>query len=369
MRKLFLLVASVISMFFQLACEEDSQLPPVSWQGDWIRFATTAEKLPCGKTLEKLDEAVLRAQELLNRPLTDNKKITYYWLPEPDSKLSPCGDAHSCAIGLTIYSEVLDMHHEIIHSLTSGDEHLRHHRCFEEGFADAFSLSQIRRSLSEDQDDLLEAFITPPTVYDSISVPFNCAHFVRYLLEKEGLEITNELFDRSKTSSTVQQMDNIFVELTGTGLESQIYAWSTDAPECYQAMALCEYMEELLPSDQSNTRWNKTIHFSCDSGDTIRQSKSWELLADYIIDVKTPGEYNVSITSSTAESGNSYSQVYLEKCGECPEFFETNLAEEQITTLNLDAEKYRLRISEHSNNFEQAETINASIEIDISLKE
>ncbi|MBN2342023.1 MAG: hypothetical protein JXX29_07980 [Deltaproteobacteria bacterium] len=286
MRCVRFVITVVITGCVFLGCNTD--LPPIAWEGEKIRFATTEDHLPCGHALEVLDADVANMEEQLGLPLGGGVKITYYWLPN-HMYLSPCDDWSSgCASGYTIYTTQSSHQHELVHILTSALG--PGHAFLSEGFAEAFN-QHSRFELSDEgniKERIRRCLVSHAT---SVNIDYQLAgKFVRFLISEYGLKTIKNVYARIRPGSDAADYDQVFTGTLGDSLDTVIDQFVRTAPDCYATPGNCHDMAP--PTQWENGVWEHRFTLSCAAAE---KASGGETFQSVVVDVPTTGPYKLEV--------------------------------------------------------------------------
>jgi hypothetical protein len=310
---------AVVCVHLLIACDE-AKLPAIDWEGVHVRFATTYDHLPCGRTLERLDQRAGWLQEDLASPLPDGKKITYYWLRPEDMGLSPCGEMHSCTNGKrTVFSTTPFHHHELTHAVASTLG--RSHALLEEGLATAFEEHSILiqpycpgeiAPCQEGVDRIVEDF--QKAIEDRHDLHYLFAgHWVRFLIETYGLTSVKAIYEAVSLEADYSEVQSAFDQHVGMSVEETLDQWLADAPPCYPGMYNTRY-DALEPADgPDGPVWEHHIELRCDSPTVTEQRLNSELWSHVNIDIGQAGQYYLEADASS----ETELRAWLSDCSNC----------------------------------------------------
>ena len=358
-------VAFVWVIFISSAGCDEGSLPDITWEGNKIRFGTTYDYLPCGTTLEVLDQAVVELENSAEISLQKDEKITYYWLRPSDMHLTPCGNADGCTNGsTTVYSELPLATHELAHTVFS--KLGRSHALLEEGFAVAFDWFHIPPSYPctdddfpcEDAIDHIESALSSEFGRKDLNYLF-AGHFIRYLLDTHGLSACKQVYTEISLNSNYSKINSIFLTVFGDDISQLLQNWKNEAPWCYNAEFVCNYPEIVPNQDGSDLFWELAVDLRCDS-QTVNGQDGYRFLHYYsVISIPGSGEYVFTVESTPDTSA----ELYIFDCNNCPGIdMGPEISMNGQTVLSLEESTYWLLIREYGNVLE----IDSSIAISIT---
>jgi hypothetical protein len=327
-----------------LSCESDN-LPEISWEGDKIRFATSKDELPCGKTLELLNDRVKEVEEELDEPLPDGKKITYYYLPG-SMDASPCPSfANACTNGgLNVYTYNPIDTHELVHAVLSPLG--RRPPFFEEGMAELFGREAICVGIFNDKDALkqeIETFISSRKVR-SASAHLLSGAFSRFFVDTYGFAKLKEIYNSTNADNSFGDIDAIFNDVLGVSFSEVIEDFSVamlSLESCYGPYTDCKLPQVIIP-DTSETFQYK-VEMDC-SGKQVIGSLDENLYHEvslvvpdveqnYLVDVSfSPGWGPMLSVSQCGEASQLVSEYFEPDTIEvtCENVFELGAGEYQL---------------------------------------
>lgn len=207
-----------------MACENDADLPQLSWVGEHIAFGEEEPASICGGTLANLDR---RTGEVLDILESENTFVDFYLLNDLSSF---CADPHiseGCARAGVVYSRHAPHMHEVVHA-RSGD---RLPLALEEGLATYLGDGYPVRDLAPRAR--LAELLNSPTESPQTSAEYGrAAHFIAYLAETFEWDAILALDAALGMDSTVAEIDAAFSAVTGSGTNELL--------TLYDAYADCE---------------------------------------------------------------------------------------------------------------------------------
>ncbi len=305
---------ALVAMLHCVGCESD--MPPISWEGENVRFGTNHDEMPCGSTLERLDETVGLLMERLEISLPSNQKITYYWV-DADTVRKRCGQATACSYSTVVMSTDPIQQHELVHAVTSRLG--RKHRLLGEGLAVAYGEPDSRYwdSCFTSAANVEEQMV--PNL-DRENMEYGCAgRFVRYLIETHGLDALKKLVSLTDAGSGKQEFDVACREATGLTIRRLLDDFDAAMLGhclCYSSVPLCSSGPEGL------SQWPVIVdmEIGCEQEGSVGPfsdsgSMDWAkgddcLMRSFQIDTE-PGEfYEVTVEGQEGVSG----QVIFRAC-------------------------------------------------------
>lgn len=273
-----------------VGCGDDVERPPLTWEGEHLRFGTDADELElCAGTLPYLDGATGHLAEVLHQPHT---KVDYYWLP--DGVEPYCDDD---VLGCTpkeheVFSTLPVHQHELVHAL-------RWPRVLylplEEGLAEAFGDDwEPVFPVSGDIEYLLRE-------YDrGRAVPGNAyplaGHFVSYLRVEHGVESLLALDRATEHSDSFASLETAFLGAYGVGLEDEMQRYEDTYPRCdqtfYRDLAFDCSRNVVAAPRQPDEEVAVTVSMACDDPAVLgpRFDQRWTTVT---LDVQVSGLYHV----------------------------------------------------------------------------
>jgi hypothetical protein len=295
------------------------EMPEVGWEGEFIRFATTVDHLPCGRSLDYMDRRAGQLMAELGQPASTEEKITYYWLPGR-MDLSPCPENADCSDGeeRIVYSRTMFHDHEMVHVVMR--ELGKRHTFIYEGLAEAFGrrgpiLRMPPEKAREEIVRSLSANIDPATIDYPLAGVFS-----RYLIEEFGLTAYLRAYARADLDTDLESFESIFREELGTPLDEILDAFVEEVPQCYPRTNLCADD----PNPWSGETWEADLGLSCEDGGVLEILPG--ILTNWtVIEVPLSGNYVIK----TEGSSDFPAEVAIVPC-EC---------EPQVTLVGVGGEK------------------------------
>ncbi len=315
-------------------------LPPVAWEGEWIRYASTVGRLPCGDSLEFMEQRISALQTELDEPMAPGEKLTYYWLPG-HMELSPCPQGGDCAEDLQVFSRTLFHDHEIVHVLLR--KHGRSQTFLYEGLAEAYgraggSLTVQRVEARAEVLRSLAAWVDPR----SISYPL-AGLFVRYLIETYGFAAVKRLYIRAGPDTDIDRLQQLFEEELESTLDEVLDRFVADAPDCYPRTNLC--VGEPIP--WSGGVWSRRLGIECRSPG-VTEIAPGMLRNESLVEIPEAGAYRIT----TSASSIPIEQIVVTRCT-CQSSLHFVEPGSEVT-VQLERGRYRVLVGRHPPDVESA---------------
>ena len=317
------------------ACASTSRsLPPVAWEGERLRYASTVGRLPCGDSLEFMDRRIEALQTALDEPLSPDEKVTYYWLPGR-MELSPCPRGGDCAEGLQVFSRTLFHDHEIVHVLLR--KRGRSQTFLYEGLAEAYgraggSLTVPRAKARAEVLRSLAAGVDPR----SISYPL-AGLFVRYLIDTHGLPAVRRVHARARADTDLERLQQLFEQDLGSSLDAVVDRFVADAPDCYPRTNLCA--GQLVAWREGV--WRRHLGLECRSPGVLEIARGM-LRNEALIEIPETGAYRITASPSSTP----IEPIVIAPCTCRPEVRLVEAGGEQ--TVQLERGRYRVLAGRHA---------------------
>lgn len=239
------------------ACQPE--LPPITWEGEVIRFAANDPETVCGDTLEWMDARAVALRDIFGEGTYDT--LDYYWVPDLWNEQPWCQEpASGCRDANRIYSEYVPHEHEIAHALRRD----RLPAVFEEGFATVFGdLGWTHEPASRGR--LVEILESSDPV-DNADYS-RAGHFVRFLLDRYGMDRLDRLAELANYDDDASKVRTSFAEAYGITLEAALVEYE-DYPECDALawmdtrIACAEAAFPLNPVQEGDVEFSKDIECS-----------------------------------------------------------------------------------------------------------
>ena len=341
------------------------ELPGIVWEGEKIRFATTYDYLPCGRTLQNLDAAVFKIESDAGYQIPDGEKITYYWLREQDSDLTPCGPVSSCTDGKNTVFSISPFHyHELIHATLSYQG--RTNVVLEEGAAIALDRWPILISSTQTYNfpdaDAVASVVgwlkNPPDDRHDVNY-IVVGHYMRFMLDNYGTDAVNALYSGIGMNSSYQEIEKVYSTVLGKGVSQTLDEWVDEAPWCYNGTFDCNDNVIDDEAGPDGPFWELRVELNCDSETVSEQYYTFTLYHRSIIIIKEEGIY----LSDVNVSPESDARVFLINCIDCSEYLnwiELTLGEQE--ELALEETSYILLVEESG----EMNNINSWVEVHLS---
>jgi hypothetical protein len=231
------------------------ELPPISWEGEVIRFGADDPDAVCGGTLEWMDARAVALKEVFGEGTHD--KIGYYWIPQlwPDQPWCSTS-AEGCVEqeGNTVYSKSVPVEHELVHALRRD----RLPAVFEEGFAQLFGdIGWDGEPAPRDQ------LLTILERSDPVDFPEydRASHFVAFLVETHGLDPLFRLAELGNYDDDYSKVRNAFAEAYGFSLDQALIDYE-DFPECDPLAWMDKRIACAEPGQPLNPQLGADVEFS-----------------------------------------------------------------------------------------------------------
>jgi hypothetical protein len=287
------------------------EIPPVVWAGEHLEYAPQAGAYePCAGTLPYMDRYVELAAEVVGVEL--EQPLVY--VQGSDEAESFCEDEGTlgCTFRDSVYARVAPQEHELVHGVraSQGFSHL----FFEEGTAEAFGDDAAMPMRVAAHGDLLEAL---GSASGERGLPTRwyprAGHFVAFLHEEYGPEVTTALLQQTNAYSSAAQAIAVIEETTGVPFDELRQDYELE-PSCEQAqyrypMFACEQPVDLRARCDETVTLAEHIRIACDDPGTIgpRNGEIWTYLA---LEVEQDGEYLVTAFDPTT----SFSPLAIKEC-------------------------------------------------------
>lgn len=308
LQRLAVAVAAVAAVAIPLACDPD--LPPISWEGERVRFGTTADHLPCGSTLEDLDRTVAELEQELDEPLHEKPKLTYYWLPGR-MDLSSCPDKQGCAGELLVYAEWPLLVHELVHAVLL--QRGRSHHFMMEGFAEAFGRRGNWLGMPPDAarqtvvDDLSSGLTSEDVDYQVAGM------FTRFTIDAYGLLPLKQVYLRADRDTGLSGFEDLFSQELGVSLDDVLDRFTDEAPECYPPADACTAEPDPWAAEDL---WQIRLDIECSAPNLTELTKS-VFRSTAIVEIPAAGPYLVDVSRSSGSNAelHVYPCDFDEECG------------------------------------------------------
>lgn len=204
-------------IFFQSSgCSSGSdELPPITWGNEHYLYASDVEGPLCEATLETQGEMTAALMDKIFGPFASPRQFIYYALAEQSFSDAACPEAGGCYTSGRIFSRDPLNLHEIVHAVHDLSIGLSH-PFFSEGIAEVFRDRYLgpQKIQSELGDGLNVS--TGKLPYEQYG---RAGHFMAYILDTFGEEVTRELLKRTRPGQTGEQIEDILSDLTGVPYE------------------------------------------------------------------------------------------------------------------------------------------------------
>lgn len=324
------------------------RLPPITWEGEHLRFATTVDRLPCGESLHYMDRRIGELATALSQPLAAGERVTYYWLPGR-MELSPCPGRSDCSEDLRVYSRTMFHDHELVHVLLR--DLGRSQTFLYEGMAEAFGRSGGRLTLerAEARREILTSLVAR---VDPATIDYPLAGvFFRFLIETYGMDSARNLYVRARLDSGLEELRRHVVAALGCTLDEVLDSFAEEAPVCYPRQDLCTANPVLWEGDT----WRYRHDLSC-LGSRVLEISPGALRDEAVMEIAETGEYLVAVAPATTP----IHPVAIVSCQCPPTVQQAPVSGEAL--LRLERGRYRVIAGRH---FDGTEAAIAPVEVAI----
>ncbi len=287
-------------------CGYREPLPLITWEGEVLRYGTNHDELPCLGTLTTLDRTAIQLESLLNQPLPEGEKITYYWL-EDELYFDFC-PRHSvgCTYGSYIFSLKPDHVHELVHALLPREER---HVFLEEGLAVCFShgiysgVVDWEQSIGQSRNELM-SYMEPWVTSEEIDYPL-VGLFACFLVEKHGVNSVKEVRMDSKLTWGPSDFDGAFQSILGVSLDDSLDEFLHGKDWCFSDPPVGAF--DPIPWSSADL-WLHEVTMSCESGEAtgpgsvvLSDGVTFQSLrASIPLEIGAAGLYRMCIESTNA---------------------------------------------------------------------
>ena len=201
--------------------------PPISWEGEIIRFGADDPEAVCGDSLEWMDaRAVALAETFSAAGAEVYPQVDFYWVPESWWEQDACSaeTAHACTVDNVIHSLSVPQEHELVHAL----RRKKLPRVFEEGLATLYGdlgftpvpspRERLQVMLEDDWDSTHEDYA-------------RAGHFVGFLVERYGLDPLLEMGEYAGFDASWSKTQSAFAAAYGFSLQDALVEYE-EYPEC-----------------------------------------------------------------------------------------------------------------------------------------
>lgn len=301
------LTVAVFALVVAAGCGEEVPRPPITWEGEHIRFGTDADVELCAGTLPYLDAVAGHLKDVFQTPGTP---IDYYWLPDGVERYCD-GEALGCNLETgEVFSTLAILQHEVVHAVR------RPHVSYlplEEGLAEAFGDDwEPVYPVSGDIEYLLREYdrsrVMPGNAYPL------AGHFVSYLRAEHGMDSLMALGRTSNYQDSFSNLENEFREIYGVDLVEELDRYKDAYPICDQTFSRdlsfdCSRNVVAAPVRPDDTI-EVSVSMSCDDPTVLgpRFDHRWTTVT---LDVQVSGLYYV-FAGKPDLSGNDF--IRLRTC-------------------------------------------------------
>lgn len=288
-----------------MACEEGSadeplftDLPSITWSGQYIEFGTDSEAILCAETVPSLDGYMASVATRVDSDVA--YPIEYYYLSEdlthygflcPEGSLGCAArDEERPVVG----SKLPSLRHELIHAAVSSSPF--HHRVLDEGLA-VYLGTDLQRMGEAEPSEIRAAFASVDGTGDLLPVELYPAagHFVSFLVDEHGLDATVAFVKATEAGMTLEELAEVSLEHLGGDVRLDIDQYEVSGPGCEAARFSpmwyeCEHTPPSIPvfeCDASGEPVPVEVSVACGDGATgVQDGKIWR---DVLIELPVPG--------------------------------------------------------------------------------
>lgn len=251
-----------------VACEASEPLPPVTWEGRHIAFATDVREKPLCGGHPRFEDAFFGALgEALGEPLPGGL-VAYYWLAEAGYAEAGClEDSWGCYSPRRgqIFTRFIPHKHEIVHAV-SDRIGLGSHEFLEEGLAELFGDPMPWASMPQADVGIRDGLAFTGLRQDFPTEFYGRAgHFMRFLFDEFGAATTLELMRAIEAGESIESMSADFEAVLGVSFE-EVEARYDQVPACDQWRYRVPLMECLAPP-MGEKRGVRYVYSSLDCAD------------------------------------------------------------------------------------------------------
>ncbi len=298
---------------FACAPEElQREIPPITWVGEHLEYAPQegAYEL-CAGTLPYMDRYVELVAEATGVEI--EHPLIYVHGSEEAETLCDDETKLGCAFPGGLYARVAPQEHELVHGVRAA--YGFSHPFFEEGTAEAFGDDARMPMRVPAHGDLLEG-IESATWGRGLPIEWypRAGHFVAYIHEQYGFEVTMALLEETDRQSSAAQSIAVVEETTGVPFEKLRQSYDLE-PTCSQSqyrypLYACEEPALLQARCDGTEAVNIPVTVACDDPGTLgpRDGEIWTYLA---FEVETDGEY---LIFSYSPVNASFQRLELKEC-------------------------------------------------------
>lgn len=243
------LPASSLSLCILLACLSGCQDPPLGEQdpppdeqdpppdadgSERFDLVTDFEGPLCDSNLRHLEQRLAWLEDTFD--LTVEGEIQYFWF-EGEHTLCSSSTGGACAEGLTMIGPWMSADHELVHIVlgTLG----RAKTFLEEGTAVAFSQDFILMQDPDPPSLWLDCDLRAPGEFNGPGCYFAAAHFIRFLIDRHGLDRFKELYAGSRYEDGVDEFLTGFESVYDQPFSAIEAEYLDTAYDVYPGMAGC----------------------------------------------------------------------------------------------------------------------------------
>ena len=321
-----------------IACRREPELPPVVWQGDFVRYRADEEHVGrvCDGTFRYLDSQALHLFEVFRR---ESHAVDFNYLP--DGTVPFCREhALGCTVdGGAFTTEAVHVH-ELVHAVRADS---LAYRALEEGAAEAFGDDWNLAPISGDLLEILEERSRDSRLLGA-EYP-RLGHFVSYLRAEYGVDEVVALLDDTSLSQDFGSVELASESVLSESIESVAERYASEYPECEAPRFRDDEVEcsgqPLELSAEVGDEVTTQIEIDCGDQETVGP-RLGEIWRNVVLRVPRRALYQVDLTSSSGAA-----TMRLTECGrscfatEELSFETTGL----VGPLCLDATDYVLRVS------------------------
>ncbi len=272
-------------------CGDELRPPPITWEGEHLRFGTEADEAQlCAGTLSHLDGVAGYLQGVFD---SSTDIIDYYWLPEGTEPFCPDG-AEGCATEQGVFSRFTVHQHELVHGL-------RLSRLMamplEEGLAEAFGDDW---DPSYGLEDDIRSVLREPTAHFPGSGYGRAGHFVSYLVASHGLDAVLALESTTGYDSSFDRLRDGLHGALGQDLETTLASYEANYPACdlrtYRDKGFdCSRAPGLLAPTVVGESVEHSVSLRCDDPAVIgpRFGLRWTTVS---VEIAEAGRYHITAT-------------------------------------------------------------------------
>jgi hypothetical protein len=301
--------AFAVSLVAAGGCQE-TDLPPVQVQGQFIAYAAAEEYEVCGGTVTYAEAWTTGVALRLGIDPNDLLQMTYYFVG-PEVIADQCSGS-ACARRddgkISIFSENPLLRHELVHGI-----HLsawpRRQPILYEGLASTFGDEDTAALFHSYSTAEIDAAIESASAVEGDNVYGVGAYLVYWMLRRHGVDLFQDFWFASSQPSTAAQFRAAFEDVFGESLDEMI-ADVAEEPHC--AIAMC--VGEPLPWQDGT--WSTRSPDGCGDGVYgIRGDKFYDLRRDDIVEIIDVVDYEISVSGSNPAQGALLIPCDSEPCG------------------------------------------------------